>query len=169
MSASWSAGRFVLTNDAGATVFDSNDPIQAELGRYSGVLNLPLRAAASGFDVAHAVEHDIGPAVAGVQHLSGMAKLGESADLLPANRAFQFGGTVMMYGAGYAIGSFLNGTAAQYWTSIRKISPVISAGRVVIREEWHSHGLLAAGQLVRNLPAHTLTFDLRLSAFLGGI
>jgi len=169
MSASFEAGRFVLKNDAGVTIFDSNKPIQTELGRFSGVLSLPARLPASVQDTVHAVEHDIGPAPVGLEHISGWAMLGESADLIPANRVFQFGGSVLMYATGYAFGSFLDNTAAQYWVSKRKISPTVSGGRIIIREEWFNHGQRAPGQAVRTLSAHTLTYDLRLSAFLGGV
>ncbi|MDF1627042.1 MAG: hypothetical protein P1U84_12230 [Parvibaculaceae bacterium] len=156
-----------LTDDSGAVIFDTTKKIQTALTRMNGTYAFPVRNAASGWDVAHTVDFDLGAAPAGAVHVNGWGRLQAGADLIASGRSFQLSGTQLLFASAFALATVSG--VSQYFTSWRSITAMVAGGRIVLRDQWFSHGAQAGYHPVRTLPAFNMDYDLRISAFLGGI
>lgn len=140
--------------DGADVVFTTARAMEVGFGQRVGTLNLPAVASAA---FGTTVDHDVGAAETGVALLRGFGRFANATDFLPANRNFDFSGSVLLQA-----GAQLESNGNNSVTAMRLVSPMIVAGRVVIREQQFA----AFGQ---SLGAVTLDYDLRPAAFVGGI
>ncbi|MEQ9519461.1 MAG: hypothetical protein RLN89_08475 [Parvibaculum sp.] len=157
----------LLTDDNGAVIFDTRQKIQTALSRLNGTFAFPVRNAAAGWDVPHTIDFDLGAAPQGAVHVNGWGRLQASADLIASGRSFQLAGTQLLFGSGFALATVSG--VSQYFTSWRSVTAMVAGGRIVLRDQWFAHGAQAGPHPVRTLPAFNMDYDLRVSAFLGGL
>lgn len=151
----------VLRNQAGEVIFDTANSIEAVLQRETGTLALPSRSYDGASGSPHTYDHIIASAATGGERIRGWIQFENATDFQPAERPHSFGGSVAIYGAAYK-----DSIAGQLVYCIRVLSPVISGGSVIIREQyWNVDDVNPP----RTLPAVDVKYDLRVSRALGGI
>lgn len=108
-------------------------------------------------------DHDLGPAPAGANVLFGWARVQEAGKFVANNRPFDFSGTVILDAAANKTSGY-----AQIIYAMAGISPVITGGRVVLREHGWSHSHPTPSIAGITIPACTIEYDLYAAAFVGG-
>lgn len=149
----------------GELVFTTDYAMQAGLSHLSGSLVLASHNPPGGtaYDTIHVADHDLGPAPAGATRMMGFARVVEGADFAPLAACFQIAGSFVLQGRKLKRTGYTPTIA-----DLQFISPVISGGRVLMRETWFTHGDVMESSTQRVLPSLTIDYHLFPVAFLGG-
>lgn len=154
-------------DDAGIELADGSDVVfttaramEVSLGQIKGTLSLPARAGADNIGDGHVVDWDIAAVPAATSFLRGFGQFSNATDFLPAARNFDFSGSVLLQG-----GATTRAGGGNTILGLRFVSPIISAGRLVIREEYYA----ARPPGGVDLGSVELKYDIRTAAFVGGI
>jgi hypothetical protein len=157
--------RMLIRNADGVTVLDTNRPNFAVLGNFFGTWVGPERTGpTSAVDTLHVQDHDIGAAPTGADYIFGSIRLDG------ATYWHEFSGSIELGSI-----SYWNGDNAypRVFTVMHQLAPVISSGRVVLRERWWIHGAGPAQYSGWPNDIHifsrTWHYDLRVGTFVGGI
>lgn len=160
-----SEGVLKLRSPDGKLIFTTEYAMKAGLAMYEGSIVLAAHnpPGGAGFDSIHVVDHDIGPAPLGATRVMGFARATAGTDFAPILKAFQLAGSFVLQGR-KIFRSGYTPVIADY----QFISPVITGGRVVIRETYYTHGNVQEWASARTLPSLTISYVLFPVAFVGG-
>lgn len=155
----------MLVDDDGYKIFDSSQAMLAGLQRYQGSISTDSHAPVPSYTTSFSLDHDIGAAPAGADMIFGWGRVTHVGGFLQNNRPFQFSGTVILDG----MSTYINPSWAQIINAMMCVSPVISGGRVIVREHGWSHRRDSSPSWPGiTIPSIVLEYDIYAAAFVGG-
>jgi len=156
----------MLIDKDGYKVFDSSQAMLAGLQRYQGSISTEAHAPLPSYTTSFSVDHDIGAAPAGANLIFGWGRVTQVGIFLQNNRPFQFSGTVILDG----MSTYINPSWAQIINAMMCVSPVISGGRMIIREHGWSHRKDSSPSWPGiTIPSIILEYDIYAAAFVAAI
>ncbi len=163
--------RILLRDADGEAVFDTHRAKVAVLAMFDGTFTSEVHPApASGVDVMHRQDHDIGAAPLGAERILGWITVGDGSRQ-------DFSGTVQLGAAWWRNTAEFYGGYPVYpriAAAVHTLTPLILGGRIILREEWFVHGCQAGSSPLRGWPCGmqwnvgSWKYDLRVCAFVGG-